>query len=58
MCAIYFNRRAEDFRKEHRLAEANPEYVSNPMNTFLLTKRLTKDWKSIETVVATNTGSG
>lgn len=52
-------RRAKEFRREHQLAENDPTgYVSNPINAFLLTKRLTSDWKSIEKIVTEDFASG
>lgn len=56
----YFeNRRAIDYQKEHREAESDVSgYLSNPINAYLLTKRLTSDWKSIEGVMTYDVGSG
>lgn len=34
------------------------EYISNPINAFLLTKRLTTDWNQVETIIATDLGKG
>lgn len=33
-------------------------YVSNPVNAFLLTKRLTYDWKEIELKMLSSIGEG
>uniref|UniRef100_A0A161N0P5 procollagen-proline 4-dioxygenase n=1 Tax=Triatoma infestans TaxID=30076 RepID=A0A161N0P5_TRIIF len=45
-------RRAEEYRKEHQLASKDVgEYLSNPINAYLLVKRLTSDWKSTENLM-------
>ena len=37
------------YAEEHEKANQNPtEYLSNPINAYLLVKRLTSDWKSTE----------
>lgn len=42
-------RKVEGYRAEHRLASQNVgEYLSNPINAYLLVKRLTTDWKATE----------
>lgn len=52
-------RRAVDYMKEHKEAESDVSgYLSNPINAYLLTKRLTSDWKSIEAVMTYDVGSG
>ncbi|KAJ6630486.1 Prolyl 4-hydroxylase subunit alpha-2 [Pseudolycoriella hygida] len=43
---------ADDYRTKHQIAQKDTAgYVSNPINAFLLTKRLARDWESIESVV-------
>lgn len=45
-------RRAEEYRKEHQLASQDvDDYLSNPINAYLLVKRLTSDWKSTENLM-------
>lgn len=40
-------RRAADYSKEHEEASRDvTEYLSNPINAYLLLKRLTTDWKA------------
>lgn len=34
------------------------KYLENPINAFLLVKRLTSDWKKVEGVMTQNVGSG
>lgn len=46
-------RKAEEYKGEHRLASENVgEYLSNPINAYLLVKRLTTDWKTTEKLMA------
>lgn len=42
------------YQKIHQVASINTEsYLSNPVNAYLLVKRLTTDWKMIENLVVT-----
>ena len=34
------------------------QYLANPVNAYLLVKRLTSDWKQVEEVMTQNVGSG
>jgi hypothetical protein len=34
------------------------QYLANPVNAYLLVKRLTSDWKRVEGVMTENVGSG
>jgi prolyl 4-hydroxylase len=34
------------------------KYLANPVNAYLLVKRLTTDWKKVEKVISRNAGSG
>lgn len=55
---VFLKRRAVDYMKEHKEAESDVSgYLSNPINAYLLTKRLTSDWKSIEAVMTYDVGS-
>lgn len=37
------------YTREHEKANENPtEYLANPINAYLLVKRLTTDWKATE----------
>lgn len=41
--------------------EANADiskYLANPVNAFLLVKRLSSDWKKVEDVISQNIGLG
>lgn len=42
-------RNVEDYSREHEDASRNiQQYLSNPINAYLLVKRLTTDWKRVE----------
>jgi hypothetical protein len=59
VCTIYFHRHAADYAREHE--EASPDvqgYLSNPINAYLLVKRLTTDWKEVETLMINDVGKG
>lgn len=48
-----------EYQKEHNEAAADiSAYLTNPINAYLLTKRLTSDWKVIEDVMSYDVGSG
>lgn len=52
-------RHLEEFRKEHDQASRGvQEYLSNPINAYLLTKRLTSNWKEVETLMTDDVGFG
>ena len=34
------------------------QYLANPVNAYLLVKRLTSDWKKVERVISRNAASG
>lgn len=49
---LTFNRMIEFYDYHHNIASENAaEYLSNPINAFLITKRLTEDWQSVETTM-------
>lgn len=53
------NRRITEYKKEHDEAAIDiSAYVSNPINAYLLTKRLTSDWKIIEQAMTNDIGNG
>uniref|UniRef100_A0A1B0CQR2 procollagen-proline 4-dioxygenase n=1 Tax=Lutzomyia longipalpis TaxID=7200 RepID=A0A1B0CQR2_LUTLO len=50
--------KAAEYQSEHNEAAADiTGYLSNPINAFLLTKRLTTDWKEVENVMLYDVGS-
>lgn len=52
-------RRIDEYKKEHHEASSDVStYVSNPINAYLLTKRLTSDWKVIEQAMSHDIGNG
>lgn len=47
-----------EYQKEHNEAAADvTTYLSNPVNAYLLTKRLTVDWREIESVMTYDVGN-
>lgn len=51
--------RVQTYQREHSEASADISvYLSNPINAYLLTKRLTSDWRSIEDVMSFDVGGG
>lgn len=47
----------EDYAREHEEASRNiQQYLSNPINAYLLVKRLTTDWKRIEELITEDVG--
>lgn len=51
--------RVKIYQREHNEAASDiAGYLSNPINAYLLTKRLTSDWKSIEEVMSFDVGAG
>ncbi|KAF6213916.1 hypothetical protein GE061_011641 [Apolygus lucorum] len=49
-------RKADEYRKEHALASSDvSEYLSNPLNAYLLVKRLTTDWTTTESLMTEQT---
>lgn len=48
-----------EYQREHAEAAVDiSNYVSNPINAYLLTKRLTTDWKQVENLMAHDVGVG
>lgn len=55
----FLRSRVQTYRREHSEASADiAVYLSNPINAYLLTKRLTSDWRSIEDVMSFDVGAG
>lgn len=49
----------QEYQREHDEAAADISvYVSNPINAYLLTKRLTTDWRQVENLMAHDVGIG
>lgn len=47
----------EDYLREHEEASKNiGQYLSNPINAYLLVKRLTTDWKRVEELITEDVG--
>lgn len=52
----YLKRRMSEYQKEHDGASEDSTYLLNPINAYLLTKRLTSDWRDIEQVMTQDVG--
>lgn len=54
----YLKRKVNEYQREHEEAAKDvSKYLLNPINAYLLTKRLTSDWKDIEKVMTFDVGS-
>ena len=54
-----FYRIADDYESHSKGASENPDqYLSNPLNAFLLVKRFTIDWERVENLIKNNTADG
>ncbi|XP_066993933.1 prolyl 4-hydroxylase subunit alpha-2 [Anabrus simplex] len=52
-------RHYEEYAREHEEASQDVQgYLSNPINAYLLVKRLTTDWKAVESQMVNDVGSG
>ena len=57
--APYVHRHAAEYAREHEEASQDVQgYLSNPINAYLLVKRLTTDWKEVETQMVDDAGKG
>jgi hypothetical protein len=57
--APYVYRHAADYAREHEEASQDVQgSLSNPINAYLLVKRLTTDWKEVETEMVEDVGKG
>lgn len=54
---IYFRQKVKEYQREHSEASKDPSaYLLNPINAYLLTKRLTVDWKDLEKYMTVDVG--
>ncbi|XP_068081878.1 prolyl 4-hydroxylase subunit alpha-1-like [Anabrus simplex] len=52
-------RHYEEYARKHQEASRDVQgYLSNPINAYLLVKRLTTDWKAVESQMVNDVGSG
>lgn len=52
-------RKYTEFTHEHEEASKDvTHYLSNPLNSFLLVKRLTSDWKDVEAIIKSDINQG
>ncbi|XP_054081774.1 prolyl 4-hydroxylase subunit alpha-1 [Zeugodacus cucurbitae] len=53
----YLKNKLGEYQREHEDAATDMStYVSNPINAYLLTKRLTTDWRQVENLMAHDVG--
>ncbi|XP_049537788.1 prolyl 4-hydroxylase subunit alpha-1 isoform X2 [Anopheles darlingi] len=54
---LQLRRKVQEYRREHTEAARDVSaYLSNPVNAFLLTKRLTTDWRYVENLMTYEVG--
>lgn len=54
----YLRRKMGEYQREHTEAAKDvSKYLLNPINAYLLTKRLTTDWRDVEEVMTIDVGS-
>lgn len=54
----YLKRKVKEYQTEHEAAADDvSSYLLNPINAYLLTKRLTTDWRDVEQVMTLDVGS-
>ncbi|KAH8313089.1 hypothetical protein KR067_000296 [Drosophila pandora] len=54
----FLKNKMDDYQREHADASSDiTAYVSNPINAYLLTKRLTTDWKQVENLMEHDVGT-
>ncbi|KAH8381795.1 hypothetical protein KR009_000228 [Drosophila setifemur] len=54
----FLKNKMDDYQREHADASSDiTAYVSNPINAYLLTKRLTTDWKQVENLMEHDVGA-
>lgn len=54
-----YSRYAALYQQQHDIASEDIQtYVANPINAYLLVKRLTTDWKQVENLIAVDFGKG
>jgi prolyl 4-hydroxylase len=53
----YLRKKVSEYQKEHEAAAVDvSSYLLNPINAYLLTKRLTTDWKDVEQLMLDDVG--
>jgi len=54
----YLKQKVEEYQREHNEAAKDVSgYLLNPINAYLLTKRLTSDWRDLEQIMTMDVGS-
>lgn len=53
----YLRQKVKEYQREHEEAKKDVSgYLLNPINAYLLTKRLTSDWKDLEQIMTMDVG--
>ena len=56
---LKLSRYAEAYKHQHSIAADDIQgYVANPINAYVLVKRLTSDWRQVEKLMNSNIGEG
>jgi prolyl 4-hydroxylase len=59
LSCLSFARFLEEYENNYQEASEDvSKYLANPLNAYLLVKRLTSDWKKVEGVMTQNSGAG
>ena len=59
VCCVCRSRIADDYEQHSVTALKDADqHLSNPINAFLLVKRFTSDWDSVEGLIRNNTADG
>lgn len=57
MFLIFLIRKLSEYKAEHAEAAFDTsKYLANPINAYLLTKRLTNDWNQVEVILQSEPG--
>lgn len=54
----FLKRKIYEYQREHERAASDVQnYLTNPINAYLLTKRLTSDWRDVEKIMTMDVGT-
>lgn len=57
MCGFFLIRKLLEYQVEHNEAALDTtKYLANPINAYLITKRLTNDWIQVEAILQSEPG--
>lgn len=56
---VKFHRKIDEYDRVHKNAKMDAStYLANPINAYLITKRLTKDWNDLQDSIFANEADG